>query len=270
MTETLANRRIFRSKVDSIRPTYGFEDVSLAPGTDTADPRGRGPGAGLLRHPPRDPGPRRRHGCRRGRALLRRAGASRRSRVPQPGRRPVPLRRPGRGPGPDHRRPRRSGAGRPGRGLRRPDPRGADRPPYRGAPRRRLQGRRLGDARRGAHVRAPVRGPRRGPLPAPVRRSPPRATSPAATSPLSLADFTRSMPIPVAVGNTTNAAAAFMLMEQGAAAIFVASAPARPARPARSLGIGVPQVTAIATSPPPGTSTAPRPAGTSRLSPTAA
>ena len=30
MTETLANRRVFRSKVDTIRPTYGFEDVSLA------------------------------------------------------------------------------------------------------------------------------------------------------------------------------------------------------------------------------------------------
>src|SRR4051812_14606294 len=38
MTETLANRRIFRSKVDSIRPTYGFDDVSLAPGTDTVEP----------------------------------------------------------------------------------------------------------------------------------------------------------------------------------------------------------------------------------------
>src|SRR5215218_80636 len=38
MTETLANRRVFRSKVDSIRPTYGFDDVSLAPGTDTVDP----------------------------------------------------------------------------------------------------------------------------------------------------------------------------------------------------------------------------------------
>ncbi len=38
MTDTLANRRVFRSKVDAIRPTYGFEDVSLAPGTDTVDP----------------------------------------------------------------------------------------------------------------------------------------------------------------------------------------------------------------------------------------
>ena len=33
-----AQRRIFRSKVDSIRPTYGFDDVSLAPGTDTIEP----------------------------------------------------------------------------------------------------------------------------------------------------------------------------------------------------------------------------------------
>ena len=33
-----AQRRIFRSKVDTIRPTYGFEDVSLAPGTSTLEP----------------------------------------------------------------------------------------------------------------------------------------------------------------------------------------------------------------------------------------
>src|SRR5688500_1588205 len=35
---TAASRRAFRSKVDSIRPTYGFEDVSLAPGTSTIEP----------------------------------------------------------------------------------------------------------------------------------------------------------------------------------------------------------------------------------------
>ena len=34
----LAARRAFRSKVDRIRPTYGFEDVSLAPGVNTVDP----------------------------------------------------------------------------------------------------------------------------------------------------------------------------------------------------------------------------------------
>ena len=33
-----AQRRVFHSKVDTIRPTYGFEDVSLAPGTDTVEP----------------------------------------------------------------------------------------------------------------------------------------------------------------------------------------------------------------------------------------
>ena len=33
-----ASRRVFRSKVDAIRPTYGFEDVSLAPGVNTVEP----------------------------------------------------------------------------------------------------------------------------------------------------------------------------------------------------------------------------------------
>src|SRR4249920_2044399 len=33
-----AQRRVFHSKVDTIRPTYGFEDISLAPGTDTVEP----------------------------------------------------------------------------------------------------------------------------------------------------------------------------------------------------------------------------------------
>ena len=38
LTTAPAARRAFRSKVDSIRPTYGFEDVSLAPGTETVEP----------------------------------------------------------------------------------------------------------------------------------------------------------------------------------------------------------------------------------------
>jgi len=63
--------------------------------------------------------------------------------------------------------------------------------------------------------------------------------------PLSLADFTRYMPIPVAVGNTTNAEAAFALMEQGAAAIFVGVGPGAACTTREVLGIGVPQVTAI-------------------------
>src|SRR3954447_18716878 len=64
--------------------------------------------------------------------------------------------------------------------------------------------------------------------------------------PLSLADFTRFMPIPVAVGNTTNATAAYQLMEQGAAAVFVGVGPGAACTTREVLGIGVPQVTAIA------------------------
>jgi IMP dehydrogenase len=64
--------------------------------------------------------------------------------------------------------------------------------------------------------------------------------------PLSLADFTRFMPIPVAVGNTTNAEAAYRLMEQGAAAVFVGVGPGAACTTREVLGIGVPQVTAVA------------------------
>ena len=63
--------------------------------------------------------------------------------------------------------------------------------------------------------------------------------------PLSLEDFTRYMPIPVAVGNTTNAEAAFALMEQGAAAVFVGVGPGAACTTREVLGIGVPQVTAV-------------------------
>ena len=63
--------------------------------------------------------------------------------------------------------------------------------------------------------------------------------------PLSLDEFTRFMPIPVAVGNTTNAEAAFALMEQGAAAVFVGVGPGAACTTREVLGIGVPQVTAI-------------------------
>jgi IMP dehydrogenase len=63
--------------------------------------------------------------------------------------------------------------------------------------------------------------------------------------PLELSDFTRFMPIPVAVGNTTSAAAAFALMEQGIAAIFVGVGPGAACTTREVLGIGVPQVTAI-------------------------
>ena len=64
--------------------------------------------------------------------------------------------------------------------------------------------------------------------------------------PLSLGDFTKFMPIPVAVGNTTNADAAYLLMEQGAAAVFVGVGPGAACTTREVLGIGVPQVTAVA------------------------
>ncbi len=63
--------------------------------------------------------------------------------------------------------------------------------------------------------------------------------------PLSLDEFTRFMPIPVAVGTTTNADAAFALMAQGAAAVFVGVGPGAACTTREVLGIGVPQVTAI-------------------------
>ncbi|HWH37632.1 MAG TPA: GuaB3 family IMP dehydrogenase-related protein [Candidatus Limnocylindrales bacterium] len=63
--------------------------------------------------------------------------------------------------------------------------------------------------------------------------------------PLALSDFTRYMPIPVAVGNTTSYEAALGLMEQGAAAVFVGVGPGAACTTRDVLGIGVPQVTAI-------------------------
>jgi len=63
--------------------------------------------------------------------------------------------------------------------------------------------------------------------------------------PLELSDFTRGMPIPVAVGNTTSFAAAYELMGQGIAAVFVGVGPGAACTTREVLGIGVPQVTAI-------------------------
>ncbi|CAN5262524.1 GuaB3 family IMP dehydrogenase-related protein [soil metagenome] len=64
--------------------------------------------------------------------------------------------------------------------------------------------------------------------------------------PLSLAEFARFMPIPVAVGNTTSYEAGLGLMEQGVAAVFVGVGPGAACTTRDVLGIGVPQVTAIA------------------------
>jgi IMP dehydrogenase len=62
---------------------------------------------------------------------------------------------------------------------------------------------------------------------------------------LELAQFTQFMPIPVAVGNTTSYEAAYQLMSQGVAAVFVGVGPGAACTTREVLGIGVPQVTAI-------------------------
>ncbi|CAN5706350.1 GuaB3 family IMP dehydrogenase-related protein [soil metagenome] len=64
--------------------------------------------------------------------------------------------------------------------------------------------------------------------------------------PLELGEFTRLMSIPVAVGNTTSYEAAAALMARGIAAIFVGVGPGAACTTREVLGIGVPQVTAIA------------------------
>lgn len=63
--------------------------------------------------------------------------------------------------------------------------------------------------------------------------------------PLALSEFVRYLSIPVAVGNTTSYEAAFQLMGQGTAAIFVGVGPGAACTTREVLGIGVPQVTAI-------------------------
>jgi IMP dehydrogenase len=63
---------------------------------------------------------------------------------------------------------------------------------------------------------------------------------------LALSDFTTFMPIPVAVGNTTSYEAAIELMRQGAAAVFVGVGPGAACTTREVLGIGVPQVSAVA------------------------
>ena len=64
--------------------------------------------------------------------------------------------------------------------------------------------------------------------------------------PLTLGEFARRMSIPVAVGNTTSYQAALELMRQGAAAVFVGVGPGAACTTRDVLGIGVPQITAVA------------------------
>ena len=169
MTETLANRRVFRSKVDTIRPTYGFEDVSLAPGHGHGRSCRRRPRAGLLRHPtssspssPRPWTPSPTSGCPPSWP----ASAGSRSSTSRASR-------------PATTTPRRSSTGsspHPTTRSRTSSPRRTRRPSARSSSRRRIDelhaaGSRVACQRhagRRAHVRPVLRGARRGPVPRPV------------------------------------------------------------------------------------------------------
>ena len=61
---------------------------------------------------------------------------------------------------------------------------------------------------------------------------------------LSLADLTGGLKLPVLVGNTVSGEAAYQLMHQGAAAVFVGVGPGAACTTREVLGIGVPQVSA--------------------------
>jgi IMP dehydrogenase len=239
-----ASRRIFRSKVDTIRPTYGFEDVSLAPGTDTIEPadvdltqafcgielripilaaamdavvdtRMAGALAGLG-----------------GLAILNLEGVQTRYDDPE-----AVLERI----------------------VSASDETVHDvlADAYQAPIREDLIARRLDEIHAAGSPAAVAATPgaarRLGPFCAEhgaelfLVQSQVSSARHLATEydPLSLAEFTRYMPIPVAVGNTTNAEAAFALMEQGAAAVFVGVGPGAACTTREVLGIGVPQVTAV-------------------------
>jgi IMP dehydrogenase len=239
-----AQRRIFHSKVDTIRPTYGFEDVSLAPGTSTVEPNDVDTGqtfCGIQLAIPiiaaamdavvdaRFAGELARLG---GLAVLNLEGVQARY------------------DDPDAVLARIAAA---------PDEAVQDllAEVYAQPIREELIGRRIDEIHaagsRAAVAATPAAARRFGPFCAEhgadlfLVQSQVSSARHLATGydPLSLADFTRSMPIPVAVGNTTDAEAAFALMEQGAAAVFVGVGPGAACTTREVLGIGVPQVTAV-------------------------
>ena len=218
-------RRVFHSKVDTIRPTYGFEDVSLAPGTDTVEPAdvdlaqtfcGIDLAIPILASAmdavvdARMAGELGRLG---GLAILNLEGVQARYDEPD-----AVLERIARPPTPRSRTLLAEA-------YQQPIREDLIAAPPRRDPRRRV-------ARRPSPPR-PGAARRFGPFCAEhgadlfLVQSQVSSARHLATDydPLSLADFTRYMPIPVAVGNTTNAEAAFALMEQGAAAVFVGVGP---------------------------------------------
>ena len=241
---TAAQRRVFHSKVDTIRPTYGFEDVSLAPGTDTVEPADvdltqtfagldlaipilasamdavvDANVAGVL-------------GRLGGLAILNLEGVQTRY------------------DDPDARLAAIAAAAD-------ADVQALLAELYLAPIREDLIARRLDEIHaagsRAAVAATPGAARAFGPFCAEhgadlfLVQSQVSSARHLATEydPLSLEAFTRYMPIPVAVGNTTNAEAAFALMEQGAAAVFVGVGPGAACTTREVLGIGVPQVTAI-------------------------
>jgi len=239
-----ASRRIFHSKVDSIRPTYGFEDVSLAPGTSTVEPAdvdlaqsfcGIDLAIPILASAmdavvdPRFAGALAELG---GLAVLNLEGVQTRYDAP------------------DEVLARIAAV---------PDDKVHDllAAVYQEPIREDLIARRLDEIHaagsKAAVAATPAAARRFGPLCAEhgadlfIVQSQVSSARHLASGydPLSLAEFTRFMPIPVAVGNTTNAEAAYELMDQGAAAIFVGVGPGAACTTREVLGIGVPQVTAI-------------------------
>jgi IMP dehydrogenase len=239
-----AQRRVFHSKVDTIRPTYGFEDVSLAPGIDTVEPAdvdltqtfcGIDLAIPILAAAmdavvdPRMAGALARLG---GLAILNLEGIQTRYDDPE-----IIL--------------ERIASAEDG------EVQGLLAEAYRSPVREELIARRIDEIHdagsRAAVAATPAAARRFGPFSAEhgadlfLVQSQVSSARHLATGydPLSLADFTRYMPIPVAVGNTTNPEAAFALMEQGAAAVFVGVGPGAACTTREVLGIGVPQVTAI-------------------------
>jgi IMP dehydrogenase len=240
----VADRRAFRSKVDSIRATYGFEDVSLAPGTDTVEPADvalEQVFCGIRLTLPilaaamdavvdvRLAGELARLG---GLAVLNLEGVQTRYDEPDEVLRTI--------------------AEAPAEAVQ-----DALTEAYRAPIRDDLVERRIAElhaAGSSAAVAAtPAAARHLGPLAAEagadlflVQSQVSSARHLAAGyQPLSLAQFTAAMPVPVAVGNTTSAEAAFQLMEQGAAAVFVGVGPGAACTTREVLGVGVPQVTAI-------------------------
>jgi IMP dehydrogenase len=239
-----ASRRMFRSKVDTLRPTYGFEDVSLAPGTETVEPSDVDLAqtfAGLeLRIPILasamdavvNPGFAGALAGLGGLAILNLEGVQARYEEP------------------DEILERIAGADD-------GDVQALLAEAYQEPIREDLIARRIDQIHAAGSPAAVAATPgaarRFGPFCAEhgadlfLVQSQVSSARHLATGydPLSLAEFTRFMPIPVAVGNTTSAEAAFQLMEQGAAAVFVGVGPGAACTTREVLGIGVPQVSAI-------------------------